>query len=70
LRADVSEEQVRRNANSTGFASDRGRKTPSVMAPAARTAPTNSRAAIGRSFTRLRLRDAGRVAIIPPRRSG
>ena len=38
-----------------------GQKTISVTAPAARTAPTNSRAAMGRSFTILRL-GKGRTA--------
>src|SRR3954447_16205801 len=53
FNAEVSEEQLRRNAKRTGLWSECGRKTASVMLPAARTAPTNSRAAVGRSFTGL-----------------
>ncbi len=49
--AEASDEQPSRNANSTGLAIVCGAKMASVSAPAARTAPTNSRAAMGRSFT-------------------
>jgi hypothetical protein len=57
LRAEVSDEQLRRKANRTGLSSEWGRKNASVRLPAARTVPTNKRAVIGRSFTDPRLAD-------------
>src|SRR5450759_3228790 len=63
--AEASDEQPSRNANSAGFAIVCGTKTISVSAPAARTAPTKSRAAMGRSFTSLRLGEPECVEMIP-----
>ena len=63
--ADASDEQASRNANRIGLAMSRGRNTASTTAPAASTAPTNSRAWMGRSFTSLRLGEAERVEMIP-----
>ena len=48
LSAEASDEQPSRTANSSGFAIACGTNTTSVSAPAARTAPTYSRAAIGK----------------------
>src|SRR5580704_12200894 len=59
--ADASDEQASRNANRTGFAIARGANTTSATVPPASTAPTNSRAGLGRSFTSLRLGEAERV---------
>src|SRR5476649_807660 len=51
LSAEASDEQHSSTVNSTGFTIVCGTNTTSVSAPAASTAPTKSRAAIGRSFT-------------------
>ena len=51
LSAEASDEQASRIANSSGFANECGANATSVTAPAVSTTPTNSRAAMGRSFT-------------------
>jgi hypothetical protein len=58
--AEASDEKPRKNANSIGFAIEWGAQAISVPAPAASTAPTKSRAAIGSSLTRLRLGEPNR----------
>ena len=66
--ADASDEHPSRTANRTGLAIVCGAKQAKTSAPAARTAPTKSRAAIGSSFTCLRLGEAERPEIIPRNR--
>src|SRR5213083_2230067 len=48
--AEASDEQPISTANSNGFAISCGANSPKVKAPAASTAPTKSRAGMGRSF--------------------
>src|SRR6185295_17653741 len=59
--ADASDEHPRRTRNRTKLVIEWGAKKAKTSAPAARTAPTKSRAANGSSFTFLRLGEAERA---------
>src|SRR2546425_9964277 len=65
FRAEASDEQPSKITNRSGFAIECGANIPRTIAPAASTAATNSRAATGRSFIRLRLGGAESSEMIP-----